>query len=61
MITQAAKVCIAVTVILGTIAIAIVALRFYCRLRVQKIALGADDWCILVALVSNRRPLHARN
>ncbi|KAH7394353.1 hypothetical protein BKA66DRAFT_606553 [Pyrenochaeta sp. MPI-SDFR-AT-0127] len=51
MITQAAKVCIATTTILGVIAIAIVVLRFYCRLRVQKISLGADDWCILVALL----------
>lgn len=50
--TQAAKVCIAVTTALGIIAIIVVALRFYCRLRVQKIKIGPDDWCSLAALVS---------
>jgi hypothetical protein len=52
MITEAAEVCIVVTTVLGIIAIAAVALRFYCRLKVQKIPPGADDWCILIALVS---------
>ena len=52
MITNAAQVCIAVTTILSVVASAFVALRFYCRLRIQKIKLGADDYTILIALVS---------
>jgi hypothetical protein len=52
MMTEAAKVCIAVTTILGIVAIAVVALRFFFRLKIQKITPGADDWCILIALVS---------
>ena len=52
MITNAAQVCIAVTIILSCISITFVGLRFYCRLRIQKIKLGPDDYTILVALVS---------
>lgn len=53
-ITEAAKVCIAVTTILGVVAIIAVAMRFYTRIRVQRIKLGADDWVMLVAMVSPR-------
>ena len=51
-LTEAAKVCIVVTTTLGLIAIITVVLRFYCRLKIQKINLGPDDWCALVAVVS---------
>lgn len=53
--TQAAKVCIAVTTVLGVFVIAVVALRFYSRLRIHKVKVGADEWCILVALVSSQQ------
>ena len=33
----------------------VVGLRFYAR-RVARVAIGVDDWCIVVALVRNRTP-----
>ncbi|KAF2118800.1 hypothetical protein BDV96DRAFT_642973 [Lophiotrema nucula] len=51
MATRAARESLKVTVTLGVPAITFVALRFYCRLKIQKIPLGGDDWCILVALL----------
>ncbi|KAI1383945.1 uncharacterized protein F4822DRAFT_418099 [Hypoxylon trugodes] len=49
MLNQAATVAVSVTVILGFLAIVAVGLRVYCRLS-QKISLGADTYCVLVAL-----------
>ena len=50
MLGEAATVVVTVTVILGSLAIAAVALRLYCR-RLQNVPIGADDYCVLVALV----------
>lgn len=50
MLNQAATVAVSVTVILGVLAIVAVGLRVYVRLS-QKIPLGPDTYCILVALV----------
>lgn len=36
--------------------IILVGLRFYAR-RVARVAIGIDDWCIVVALVNIRKPL----
>ncbi|KAI1192457.1 hypothetical protein F5X97DRAFT_329618 [Nemania serpens] len=49
MLNQAATVAVSVTVILGVLAIVAVGLRVYVRLC-QKIPLGPDTYCILVAL-----------
>ncbi|KAI0872490.1 hypothetical protein GGS24DRAFT_518487 [Hypoxylon argillaceum] len=49
MLNQAATVAVSVTVILGVLAIVAVGLRVYVRLS-QKIPLGPDTYCILVAL-----------
>ncbi|KAJ3557861.1 hypothetical protein NPX13_g9841 [Xylaria arbuscula] len=49
MLNQAATVTVSVTVILGILAIVAVGLRVYVRLS-QKIPLGPDTYCILVAL-----------
>ncbi|KAL2047496.1 hypothetical protein ABVK25_011480 [Lepraria finkii] len=46
---SAANVMIILTVILGGLAIGAVALRQYCRVY-QKHSIGADDYCILIAL-----------
>lgn len=50
MLNGTATVIITVTVILGFLAVVAVALRLYCR-RLQKLSLGGDDYCILIALV----------
>jgi len=50
MLSQAATVVVSVTVILGLLAFVAVGLRLYCR-YFQKARLGADDYCVLVALV----------
>lgn len=53
-LTPAAKICFAVTITLGIVAIIAVALRFYCRVKLQKLPLGGDDWAIFAALVRPR-------
>ncbi|TAQ83786.1 hypothetical protein B7494_g7887 [Chlorociboria aeruginascens] len=50
MLSQAATVVVSVTVILGLLAFVAVGLRLYCRYY-QKARFGADDYCVLVALV----------
>lgn len=50
MLGEAATVVVTVTIILGSLAIAAVALRLYCR-KLQKVPIGADDYCVIVALV----------
>jgi len=50
MLSQAATVVVSVTVILGLLAFVAVGLRLYCR-YFQKARLGADDYCVLVALL----------
>ena len=51
MLGEAATVIVAVTVILGVMAMLAVALRLYCR-KLQKLPLGGDDYCIIITLVS---------
>lgn len=50
MLGEAATVIVSVIVILAIMAIVAVALRLYCR-KLQKLALGGDDYCIIIALV----------
>ena len=50
MLGEAPTVIVTVTVALGVIAIAAVTLRLYCR-KLQKVTLGGDDYCIIIALV----------
>lgn len=50
MLNGTATVIVVVTVVLGFMAILAVALRLYCR-RLQKLPLGGDDYCIVIALV----------
>ena len=47
---SAAVALVLITVILGLLAIIAVALRLYCRIY-QKHSFGADDYCILIAVV----------
>ena len=54
MLGEAATIIITVTVVLGVMAIAAVGLRLYCR-KVQKISLGGDDYCVIIALVRDSR------
>ncbi|KAI1352661.1 hypothetical protein F5Y01DRAFT_279132 [Xylaria sp. FL0043] len=44
---------IAIGTVLAALAIFFVAMRFYCRLRVTKAGLAADDWLMLSALILN--------
>lgn len=50
MLSEAATIIVVVTVVLGITAVVAVALRLYCR-RLQKLPLGSDDYCVIVALV----------
>ena len=50
MLGEAATIIITVTVVLSVMAIAAVALRLYCR-KLQKLSLGGDDYCVIIALV----------
>lgn len=57
MLGQAATIIVSVTVVLGVLAIAAVALRLYCR-YLQKFNLGGDDYCIIVSLVIGKDISH---
>lgn len=50
MLNEAATIIVTVIVVLDVLAIAVVALRLYCR-KLQKLPFGGDDYCIIITLV----------